>query len=291
VILTGGEPLLRSDIFDIARHGTERGFRMVMAPNGTLLTESVARRLIDCGIQRISISLDGATAESHDWFRSMPGAFEASMQGIHAAKAVGLDFQINSSVTLDNLAELPRLVAEAVELGAKAHHIFLLVTVGRGRALEDVELSAEQYEETLNWLYDRQQGSPIHLKITCAPHYHRIVRQRTRADGKKAPASAHGLEAHTRGCLGGITFCFISHVGQVSPCGYLELNCGNVREQPFRDIWEGSPIFGELRDFSRLGGKCGACEYRAICGGCRARAHARTGDYLAEEPCCAYRPR
>jgi heme b synthase len=291
VILTGGEPLLRPDIFELARHGTEKGLRMVMAPNGTLITEENARDMVEAGIQRISVSLDGATKESHDQFRQVDGAFEGALQGIEFAKQAGMEFQINTTITQQNLEEIPKIQELAVELGAVAHHIFLLVPTGRGKYIIDQEISSQQYEETLNWFYDQKENVPLQLKATCAPHYYRILRQRAHDEGKKVTFETHGLDAVTRGCLGGTGFCFVSHVGVVQPCGFLEVNCGDVTETSFAEIWKESKVFKDLRNFSKLEGKCGICEYRKVCGGCRARAYEATGNYLAEEPLCAFEPR
>ncbi|TYT74225.1 heme b synthase [Desulfobotulus mexicanus] len=290
VILTGGEPLLRKDIFDIAKHGTDLGLRMTMAPNGTLVTPENAERMADAGIKRISISLDGATKEVHDAFRAMPGAFEGAMQGVANAKAAGIEFQINTTITKKNLEEIPKILDLAVSLGAAAHHIFLLVPTGRGKEIEETAIDAVQYEETLNWFYDQRDKVPLQLKATCAPHYYRILRQRAKAEGKTISPATHGLDAMTRGCLGGIGFCFVSHVGEVQPCGFLETPCGNVKESSFVDIWQKSPTLLRLRDYDQLTGKCGPCEYRAVCGGCRARAYEATGDFMAEEPLCQYQP-
>jgi heme b synthase len=290
VILTGGEPLLRPDIFEIARYGTDRGLRMVMAPNGTLVDADNARRMVEAGIQRISISLDGADAASHDRFRGVPGAFEGALRGIDHARRAGLEFQINTTVTRANLEQIPRIQQLAVELGAVAHHIFLLVPTGRGKYIVDQAIDAVQYEETLNWFYDQRGKTPLQLKATCAPHYYRILRQRARAEGVSVTFESHGLDAVTRGCLAGTGFCFISNEGVVQPCGFLALTCGNVTETPFGEIWSHSEIFAALRDPDRLEGKCGRCEYRRVCGGCRARAYEATGNFLAEEPLCSYQP-
>ncbi|MES0349972.1 MAG: heme b synthase [Desulfobacteria bacterium] len=290
VILTGGEPLLRSDIFQIARYGTRKGLRMVMAPNGTLITEAIATEMAEAGIQRISISLDGSTKESHDKFRQVEGAFDGALRGIERAKQAGVEFQINTTITQQNLDEIPKIQELAEKLGAVAHHIFLLVPTGRGKYIVDQEISSEQYEETLNWFYDQRDKVSMQLKATCAPHYYRILRERTREEGKSVTFKTHGLDAVTRGCLGGTGFCFISHTGIVQPCGFLDLNCGDVKKKPFGVIWRESEIFKTLRDFNSLKGKCGKCEYRKVCGGCRARAHEATGDYLAEEPLCLYEP-
>lgn len=290
IILTGGEPLLRPDIFEIASYGNEKGLRMTMAVNGTLLSSDIARKMLDSGIQRISISLDGATAASHDAFRQVPGAFEGALKGIANARETGLPFQVNTTITQQNLHELPAIQEMTVSLGAAAHHIFLLVPMGRGKDLAEQGISAEQYEKTLHWFYEQKERVPLQLKATCAPHYYRILRQRAKADGREVSFQTFGLDAMTRGCLGGTGFAFVSHLGQVQPCGYLELDCGNVREKSFKEVWESSPIFRNLRDFKKYEGKCGRCEYVRVCGGCRARAYESTGNYLAPEPLCLYQP-
>jgi heme b synthase len=290
IILTGGEPLLRPDIFEIARYGTDKGLKMVMALNGTLLTKDIAKKLVDAGIQRISISLDGSTKISHDRFRGVDGAYEGALRGIKYAKEAGIEFQINTTITQTNLHEIQDIQNLAVHLGAVAHHIFLLVPTGRGKYIVDQAIDAETYEKTLNWFYDQRGKTPLQLKATCAPHYYRILRQRAKADGGKVTFQTHGLDAVTRGCLGGIGFCFISHQGIVQPCGFLNLNSGDVTQTPFKDIWYRSEVFLKLRDYDALTGKCGMCEYKKVCGGCRARAYEATGDYMAEEPLCSYTP-
>jgi len=290
IILTGGEPLLRPDIFELARYGTEMGLRMVMAVNGTLLNPATALKLKTAGIQRISISLDGATAEGHDHFRQMPGAYAGVLKGVEAAKTAGLEFQINTTITRLNLQEIPQIQELVKQLGAVAHHIFMLVPTGRGRSLMEETISAEDYEQTLTGLIKRKDEFPLPIKATCAPHYYRILRELAHQEGKEITSKTHGLDALTRGCLGGTGFCFISHRGQVQACGYLDIEAGNVRKETFKAIWENSPVFSALRDKSQYQGKCGQCEYFRVCGGCRARAYAATGNYLAEEPLCRYQP-
>ena len=290
VILTGGEPLLRQDIFKIAKYGTDKGLKMVMAPNGTLITKKYAAKMADSGIKRISISLDGATKKSHDSFRGVNGAFESAIRGINLAKEAGIEFQINTTITKTNIDQIPKIQELAIKLGAVAHHIFLLVPTGRGKYIVDHEISADEYERTLNWFYDQREKTPLQLKATCAPHYYRILRQRAKKEGKSVSFKTHGLDAVTRGCLGGTGFCFISHTGVVQPCGFLHLNCGDITLTSFADIWNNSDIFLSLRDFDKLKGKCGRCEYKKVCGGCRARAYEATGDYLGEEPLCSYQP-
>ena len=291
IILTGGEPLLRPDVMDLAQYGNGLGFRMTMATNGTLLTPQIVQKMIDAGIQRISVSLDGATAKSHDAFRKVPGAFEGALRGIAMAREAKLDFQVNTTITHANIEEFPRIYELAVSLGAVAHHIFMLVPMGRGKDLAEDAISAEKYEKALHWFYGQRDKTPLQLKATCAPHYYRILRQRAKSEGKEIDFQTFGLDAVTRGCLGGSSFVFISHVGQMQPCGYLEVDSGNLREKSFKQIWENSPVFRDLRDLNRYQGKCGKCEYIRVCGGCRARAYAIAGNYLAEEPLCLYRPR
>jgi heme b synthase len=291
IILTGGEPLLRSDIFDITRYGADLGMRMVMALNGTLITEKVAQELVDAGIQRISVSLDGSSPETHDRFRQVEGAFEGTLRGIDLLKKVGMEFQINTTITKTNLDQIPKIQELAIDLGAVAHHIFLLVPTGRGKYIVDQEIDAAEYEDTLNWFYDQKEIAPLQLKATCAPHYYRILRQRAKKDGISVTFQSYGLDAVTRGCLGGIGFCFISHQGIVQPCGYLDLNCGDIRQSTFAEIWNRSDKFLELRTYDKLKGKCGLCEFKRVCGGCRARAYEATGDFMSEEPLCSYEPR
>jgi heme b synthase len=291
IILTGGEPLLRPDIVEIAAYGTAKGLRMVLATNGTLLDGETSRRLRDSGIQRVSISIDGATAESHDRFRQMEGAFAGALRGMAFLKEAGLEFQINTTISRVNLEELPAIQNLAVELGAVAHHIFLLVPTGRAKDFREQEIDAADYERTLQWFYDQRRRVPLQLKATCAPHYQRIMRERARAEGETITVKTHGLDAVSRGCLGGSSFLFVSHVGQVQPCGYLELDCGNVRQARLGEIYRNSFILRNLRNVDCYRGKCGVCEYRKVCGGCRARAFEATGDYLEAEPLCAYAPR
>jgi heme b synthase len=290
IILSGGEPLMRRDIFEIAAYGRKIGLKMVMAPNGTLVNDKVATKLGEVGIDRVSISIDGSTPEKHDNFRRVPGAFEGALRGIEALKRAGISFQINTTVTRFNLSDLSNILTLTKRLGAAAWHVFLLVPTGRAKDMKSEEISPEEYERTLNWLYDVQRKEGIFVKPTCAPHYYRIARERAKTEGEKISFSQRGYEAMTRGCLGGISYCFISHIGEVYPCGYLEVKAGDGRKEGIKKVWEESSLFQNLRDFSRLKGKCGVCEFVKVCGGCRARAFALSGDYLDEEPFCTYEP-
>jgi len=301
LILTGGEPLLRQDLFPIARYAVDKGLRVVMGTNGTLITEDIAAKLKAIPISRVAISIDFPTAKLQDEFRGKTGAFEAATSGIDLLRQANIEVQINSTITRLNMKYLNDMLDLSINSGAVAFHPFMLVPTGRGKGLETVEMSPDEYEQTLNWVYDKQKelGDKIFFKPTDAPHYQRIMRQRNRESNPQGTslgeipttqARVHGMNSMTRGCLAGISFCFISHRGRVQGCGYLDVEAGNIRDSNFRQIWTESTLFRELRDLSNIKGKCSACEYKYICGGCRARAYESTGDYLEAEPYCIYQP-
>jgi len=276
IILTGGEPLMREDIFKIIEYGSSLGLRLVMAINGTLLNREKAERLKNSGIKRISISLDGKDRNSHDSFRGVQGSYEAVMKASSILKDIGLDFQINTTVTGLNVSDLDAIMGIVKKIGACAWHVFMLVPVGRGERFKGKELNATEYERCLEWFYEKETQEGLEIKVTCAPHYYRIVKQRG-----GVPTSA--------GCLAGKSFMFISHRGIVQPCGYLEVPSGDLRKEDLKDIWEKSSVFCALRDLKAYKGKCGNCRYINICGGCRARAYETHEDILGEEPYCTYR--
>jgi len=311
-VLSGGEPLFRPDIFDIARHATDAGLIVALATNGTLIDADIAPRIKASGVRRVSISFDGADAATHDIFRGK-GAFDKAIAGMNHLRSLGVDYQINTTVARHNIHQMPETLAFAKSLGASALHLFLLVPVGCGVEIaDDQQISSEQYENVLNWLYDAELEGGIELKATCAPHYFRITRQRQAEERRQGivrerPQSHHrqehaggngnghgargAMNAMTKGCLAGTGVCFISHRGEVFPCGYLPVEAGNIRQQSFADIWQDSTLFNELRDPGMLGGKCGMCEFKQVCSGCRARAYGMTQEYLGEEPFCTYVPR
>jgi len=294
-VISGGEPLMRPDIYDIAAYGTGRGLRVAVSPNGTLLTAEAVGNLIRADVKRISVSIDGSTAARHDAIRGVPGAFDEAMAGLARCREAGLGFQLNTTVmrqTRDDLAAVRDL---AVRIGAEAWHVFMLVPTGRGQI--DDEVSPEEYEAILNEIYAMTLHAPIPIRVTCGPHFQRIVAQNRRHDGGqpnlvRSGNNGHpgGLDRTTRGCLAGDGYCFISYRGDVTPCGYFPVVAGNVRRQPFREIYLESPLFCSLRNLRGYSGKCGVCEFLRVCGGCRARAYSLTGDYLAEEPYCIYQP-
>src|SRR5262245_3548906 len=294
LVLSGGEPLYRSDIFQLARYGTDKGLRVALATNGTLVTKDVARMVVDSGVKRVSISLDGADAKTHDAFRGIPGAFEAAVCGLRNLKTLGMSVQINMTIARHNAHQLPDVLQLARNLGADALHTFLLVPVGCGVDIaEEQMVPTEEYERMLNWFYDQSLEGGIDLKATCAPHYFRVVRQRRAAEHRSAEAATkahaaheaavnvaaigptemtmpgstgiefrpkgighpaghpgghpHDMNAMTKGCLAGTGVCFISHEGEVYPCGYLPVIAGDLRKQTFAEIWNHSQVFEELR--------------------------------------------
>ncbi|MBP9127797.1 MAG: radical SAM protein, partial [Elusimicrobia bacterium] len=301
LVLSGGEPLFRPDILELAIFARDRGLRVALATNGTLVTAEKARAIRDAGVARVSISLDGAQAATHDRFRGA-GQFDRALQGFDHLKREGVSLQINMTVTRFNAHELPDLYEKAVARGAAALHLFMLVPVGCGVQIADSDmLPSEEYEKWLHWFFDREMERKIELKATCAPHYFRIVRQRSkeigglppshhRQESKGATHPHQALHQTTKGCLAGQGVCFVSHTGEVFPCGYLPLTVGNIRRTNFKTLWETSPVFQSLRDPSQLEGKCGVCSFKYVCGGCRARAYYSHGDALAEEPHCVYLP-
>jgi len=293
IVLTGGEPLARPDIFEIA--GTLTGIfsRVALATNGTLVDPATARKLAETGVQRVSVSLDGASARTHDTFRGQEGSFERALQGIDALRRENMSLQVNVTLTRHNVAELDALLDLALSLGADAFHVFVLVPVGCGAELpREARLSGPETERALRWLcaQSMELRDSIHIKATCAPQYYRIMQQIRRDSGDAQRAPAEGMNAVTRGCLAGTSVCFVSRTGDVQPCGYLPARAGNVRESSFPDIWRHSGVFETLRSTGNLSGKCGACEFIEVCGGCRARAFAESGDFMGEEPGCAYVP-
>jgi heme b synthase len=293
LILTGGDPLKREDIFDVAARASRAGLRVVMSPSGTQVTPGTVRRLKEVGVQRISVSLDGSTAALHDSFRQVPGAFAEAAQSLAYAREGGLPFQINTTVTRHNRNDLANMLRLAVDLGAATWDIFMLVPTGRGKI--EMEVTPEEYEETLHFVYEVSRTSSIQVKMTCAPHYKRVqVQERRRARmegaGAGAASSAHPAHGFSRGCMAGFGFCFVSHIGEVGGCGYLPLLAGSVRQASLVQVYRESPLFKCIRDPNLLQGRCGVCEYRVLCGGCRARALGATGNYLEEEPFCTYQP-
>lgn len=290
LVFSGGEPLCRSDMWELLDFTRQQEIPAALATNGTLITDVVAEQIKASGVRRVSVSLDGAASRIHNQLRKQPGSFEAAIAGIGCLCRLGIPFQINMTLTRQNRHQLDEVIALAKSLGAEALHLFMLVPVGCGRTLTDEQmLSPAEYEEVLSLIAQRAGGETLEIKVTCAPHYQRIVRQQKNNPCTKSAHPGYHA-AMSKGCLAGLGVLFVSHRGDVQPCGYLPVQCGNILHKPLSSIWSESPDLAAMRDTSQLKGKCRICGYRQVCGGCRARAFAATGDYLEAEPTCNYMP-
>ena len=295
VVLSGGEPLMRGDIFAIARYGTEKGLRMVMGTSGYLLDEAVAKKLKEAGIRAVAISIDSADPSVHDEFRGTEGVWERAVQAIRFCHDEGLSVQINMSVMRSAMGEVREVIEVGTALGVHDYQIFFPVPTGRARLNDST--CVREYEELIRQILIKYRDSDLNIRPTCAPQFRRI------ADGLGITNPAWG-----RGCLAGITYCRIFANGDVTPCPYLPVSAGNVRTTPFSEIWNNSRIFTALRDPDLLTGKCGKCRFNTICGGCRARAYrgadvvsprwcdglvqpeSQNGEICGEDPWCPYEP-
>lgn len=293
LVLSGGEPLTRPDVFDIAAYGTEKGLKMAMATNGVLVTDEICEKIKASGIRIVSLSLDGPTAEVHDDFRGgIKGAFDGVLRAAELFNKHGIKFIINSSFSKRNQHTIADTFRKAKSIGAHAWYMFLIVPTGRGEEIMKELISKEDYEEILEWHYHMErEEEEILVRPTCAPQYYRIWHDESKKEGKdKTRRSLTFSTGGGKGCIAGQTICFINSEGDVLPCSYFPHGAGNVFKQSFKEIWEKSELFDDLRDFRKYEGKCGSCKHLGVCGGCRARAYAITGDYLAEEPFCDYMP-
>lgn len=292
VVLSGGEPLLRKDVFDIARYGSEKGLRMCLATNGVLVNDERCQKIKESGIRIVSLSLDGSTAAVHDDFRNQKGAFDGTVKAAGLFKKHGIEFIVNSSFTKRNQEEIPKVYKLAKELGATAWYMFMIVPTGRGEDIMSELISPQDYEELLEWHYQMEKDEKdILVRPTCAPHYYRVVLQKSKEEGEKFERrSLKFSTGGAKGCIAGQLICLIDVDGNVLPCSYFPKSAGNIREKTFKDIWENSELFRDMRDFKSYKGRCGSCEFVNVCGGCRARAYAMTGDYMDEEPFCSYVP-
>jgi len=300
LLLTGGDPLARPDLFLLIQRARDLGVKVGLTPAATpLLTRETVFRLKEAGVTRLALSLDGARAETHDAFRGEEGTFVRTLEALTWANEAGLPTQVNTTVTRDTWPEIQALPDLLAEKGVVLWSLFFLVPVGRGALLK--QLSAREFEEVLGWLYEVSKTYPFHVKTTEAHHFRRVVLQRRAQEGQGDRALAAGESLHREyfqdgmehsrlGVTDGNGFVFVSATGEVAPSGFLPLYAGNIRDKPLLQVYRESSLFQELRDKERLKGKCGVCEYRYVCGGSRARAFAETGDYLASEPRCAYVP-
>jgi AdoMet-dependent heme synthase len=314
-VFTGGDPLKRADVFDLIRYAAGKGVHVAVTPSATpLLTREQIFKMKEAGVVRLGISLDGSTPEIHDAFRGLPGAWARTIQAVEWANEAGIPIQVHSTISRHNKQDLDGLCNLFEKLAIVMWNVFFLVPVGRGQ-LDDL-LSGEEFEQVFGKIYELSQRVNFQIKTTEAMHYRRYLLQHNLEERKTglghgahgSRPAAHASAAYepgsptadaasrnhrwaTRRVNDGKGFVFISHVGNVYPSGFLPIHAGNIRETPLAEIYRNAPIFKALRNTSRLEGKCGACEYKDICGGSRARAYALTGDPLAQEPCCIYQPR
>ncbi len=291
-VLTGGDPAKRPDLVELVRHGARAGLVMALTPSGTpLMTQALLSELRDAGLARVAVSVDGPDAATHDGFRGVPGSFEESLRILREARALGLETQVNFTLSRVSLGALSAMAQLTDDVGASMLVVFVVIPTGR--ATESLTLSATEVEDALVELAAIGESRPFQIKTTGAPQLRRVLLQ------KKARAVPTGLlrDVHEgvvrgpRGVTDGVGFLFVSHTGDVYPSGFLPLRAGNVREEAVSDIYRASPLFRSLRDADGLGGKCGVCPFRSVCGGSRARAWAETEDPTSEDPGCAYVPK
>jgi radical SAM protein len=298
LIFTGGDPMMRRDLFDLIAYATQKGLRCSLTPTATALP--TVERLVkarDAGIRRIALSLDAASPEVHDQFRQVDGSWDRTMRILHNANQVGLSVQVNTTVTTFNVDRLGDMVPFVQEVDAVQWSVFFLVPTGRAQTRWMI--SPEKHEQVFNWLYDLSQEAPFDIKATAAPMYRRVAIERAKAvqaDDRQVSFQgagfqyADGLNRPTKGVNDGNGFLFISHTGEIEPSGFLPISVGNVRTHDIVDVYRNSKLFTDLRDYGKLKGKCGICDYRDVCGGQRGRAYGVTGDYMQTDPACFYEP-
>ncbi|MEH6905434.1 TIGR04053 family radical SAM/SPASM domain-containing protein [Neobacillus drentensis] len=305
LVFTGGDPLMREDVFDIAKYAVEKGVRVSMTPSATPnVTKEAIEKAKEVGLARWAFSIDGPTAEIHDHFRGTAGSFDLTMEKIQYLHEVGLPIQINTVISRYNIEYLDDMAKMVESLGCVLWSVFFLVPTGRGQ--ESDMISPVQHEKVFRWLYDLSKRVSFDIKTTEAMHYRRVVIQQKMREAKETSdeieylsaltekgltGSIDGLGRAPKGVNDGNGFVFISHIGDVYPSGLLPVKAGNIRETPLAEIYRESPIFQSLRNPDLFKGKCGVCEFRHVCGGSRSRAYAMTGDYLESEPFCVYIPK
>ena len=290
MVFTGGDPLKRPDLYELIRYSVRIGLRTNVTPSATpLLTAEAIEGFQAAGIARMAISLDGPDAATHDEFRGIPGTFDRAMFALRHARDIGLDTQLQTTVTRRNMARLAEVAEIAKEVRTRMWSLFFLIVTGR--AAEGDDLLAPEYEQVFEFMYELSKTAPFGVKTTEAMHYRRYVAQRIKAEhGVTENPNAKGVAWRTAGVSDGKGFVFVSHTGEIFPSGFFPVSGGNVLDDSLTDVYRNSDLFLTLRDTSQRHGKCGICEYRNICGGSRSRAYALTGDFLAEDPRCVYQP-
>ncbi|MEW5977100.1 MAG: TIGR04053 family radical SAM/SPASM domain-containing protein [Acidobacteriota bacterium] len=290
VVFTGGDPLKRPDLFELLRQSVGLGLRTTVTPSATpLLTSEAIRRFKESGVARMAVSLDGPDEILHDSFRQVQGSFRRTLMALHEAHKIGLQTQVNTTVTRHNRWRLEEVAGIVEAVGAKLWSVFFLVVTGR--ATETQDLTAEEYEDVFGLLYRLSKRVPFDIKTTEAQHYRRFVAQMRKAESglRSQSAGSDGIRRQA-GINDGKGFLFVSHTGEIYPSGFLPIAAGNVRRDSLAEVYRRSKLFLKLRDTDQLEGKCGECEYRKLCGGSRSRAFALTGNYMASDPRCVYQP-
>jgi len=295
LILSGGEPLLRPDVYELVRYGASKGLKMGLGSNGSLIDATAAKRLKNAGIETVSISLDSHIPEQHDEFRGVRGSWEKAVGAIKALQENGVLVQVNTTLTQQNYDQIDDIMSLAENLGVENFHLFFLVPTGRGVKMADI--SPAKYENMIKTTFAKVAKHKLNVRPSCAPQFMRIAKD-----------MGLDMSRWIRGCLAGLYYCRVYPNGDITPCPYLPIKLGNIREESFKEIWFNSDMFKTLRNFDALKGKCGICEHRAVCGGCRARAYGLSsdfidycgdlhepaelkGDYLTEDPWCVYQPK
>ncbi|MFT9847249.1 TIGR04053 family radical SAM/SPASM domain-containing protein [Aneurinibacillus sp. REN35] len=303
LVFTGGDCMMREDLYELAEYAVKKGMRVSMTPSATAnVTKENMQRAKEVGLSRWGFSLDGPTPDIHDHFRGTPGSFDLTLEKINYLNELEMPLQINTVISKYNVDHLEQMAELIKDIGAIMWYIFLLVPTGRGQL--DACLSPAEHEKVFTWLYELGKTAPFDIKTTAAQHYRRVVLQQKVKEQKldrgiiryedtitnDAASIVDGLKRAPKGVNDGNGFIFVSHTGDVFPSGLLPIKVGNIREKSLQEIYRESPILQELRNPDLYKGKCGVCEYRFVCGGSRSRTYAVTGDYLESEPFCVYIP-
>jgi len=293
LIISGGEPLTRPEVFDLAEYARTKGLGVILNTNGSLFDTSAARRCVEGKLRGVQVTLDGSSSRAHDGFREVPGAFTQAIKAIELVKLAGIKFEIFTFVTSSNHDEIPKINNLAQKLGAWGHTFMFDIPMGPCAHLADKVVAVDDYQRWLNWIFEQKYRLRINLKPVCTPQFKRVIQQRGNElpDAINPLKSIQAMEALGPGCPGAKTICFVASNGDVYPCAYTSHIAGNVLKRSFKSIWTKSPIFDDFRRPDKLQEKCGRCEYNETCGGCRALAERASGNHLGEDPTCPYQPK